>query len=149
MMKEYKGDFVAIGLDCKGAKQNFLDTSTNVARMTSFHIDQLPPEDSKNWTRKQWDAISTFLEENRQNIFYLFVFYVVTIALFVERFIREYLVELLFNAKFQSPVFFHRLFFYGGTYGSQAHNGRGNRRNQRISSRIVLLLQSSTINDVA
>lgn len=32
MMKEYKGDFVAIGLDCKGAKQNFLDTSTNVAR---------------------------------------------------------------------------------------------------------------------
>lgn len=33
MMKEYKGDFVAIGLDCKGAKQNFLDTSTNVARL--------------------------------------------------------------------------------------------------------------------
>lgn len=94
MMKEYKGDFVAIGLDCKGAKQNFLDTSTNVARMTSFHIDQLPPEDSKSWTRKQWDAISTFLEENRQNIFYLFVFYVVTIALFVERFIREYLIGL-------------------------------------------------------
>lgn len=90
MMKEYKGDFVAIGLDCKGAKQNFLDTSTNVARMTSFHIDQLPLEDSKSWTRKQWDAISTFLEENRQNIFYLFVFYVVTIALFIERFIREY-----------------------------------------------------------
>lgn len=32
MMREYKGDFIAIGLDCKGAKQNFLDTSTNVAR---------------------------------------------------------------------------------------------------------------------
>lgn len=90
MMKEYKGDFVAIGLDCKGAKQNFLDMSTNVARMTSFHIDQLPPEDSKSWTRKQWDAVSTFLEENRQNIFYLFLFYVITIALFVERFICEY-----------------------------------------------------------
>ncbi|KAL0122393.1 hypothetical protein PUN28_007246 [Cardiocondyla obscurior] len=88
MMKEYKGDFVAIGLDCKGAKQNFLDTSTNVARMTSFHIDQLPPEDAKSWSRKQWDAISTFLEENRQNIFYLFLFYVITIALFVERFIH-------------------------------------------------------------
>lgn len=36
MMKEYKGDFVAIGLDCKGAKQNFLDTSTNVARYVLF-----------------------------------------------------------------------------------------------------------------
>lgn len=89
MMKEYKGDFVAIGLDCKGAKQNFLDTSTNVARMTSFHIDQLPPEAVKSWARLQWDATSTYLEENRQNIFYLFIFYVITIALFVERFIRK------------------------------------------------------------
>lgn len=102
MMKEYKGDFVAIGLDCKGAKQNFLDTSTNVARMTSFHIDQLPSEDSKSWTRKQWDAVSTFLEENRQNIFYLFVFYVVTIALFVERFIREHSIELVKRQKSKS-----------------------------------------------
>ncbi|KAK0174536.1 hypothetical protein PV327_010296 [Microctonus hyperodae] len=95
MMNEYKRDFVAIGLDCKGAKQNFLDTSTNVARMTSFNIDQLPvpaastiDETSKCWMRKQWDNISTFLEENRQNIFYLFIFYVITIVLFVERFIH-------------------------------------------------------------
>ncbi|XP_066998293.1 dual oxidase [Anabrus simplex] len=87
MMKEYKGDFVAIGLDCKGAKQNFLDTSTNVARMTSFHIE--PPSDhGRHWMLKKWDCITTFLEENRQNIFYLFVFYVITIALFVERFIH-------------------------------------------------------------
>lgn len=32
MMKEFKGDFLAIGLDCKGAKQNYLDGTTNVAR---------------------------------------------------------------------------------------------------------------------
>lgn len=90
MMKEYKGDFVAIGLDCKGAKQNFLDTSTNVARMTSFHIE--PSMDShKHWMQEKWDCYITFLEENRQNIFYLFLFYVVTIALFIERFIREFL----------------------------------------------------------
>ncbi|XP_018563303.1 dual oxidase [Anoplophora glabripennis] len=87
MMKEYKGDFVAIGLDCKGAKQNFLDTSTNVARMTSFHIE--PSLDvERNFFRLKWDSLTTFLEENRQNIFYLFLFYVVTIALFVERFIH-------------------------------------------------------------
>ncbi|XP_066157034.1 dual oxidase isoform X2 [Euwallacea fornicatus] len=87
MMREYKGDFVAIGLDCKGAKQNFLDTSTNVARMTSFHIE--PSIDSdKSFLRLKWDSLTTFLEENRQNIFYLFLFYVVTIALFVERFIH-------------------------------------------------------------
>ncbi|CAG0891147.1 unnamed protein product [Darwinula stevensoni] len=124
LMKEYKGDFVAIGLDCKGAKQNFLDTSTNVARLavfptfffsfscgcvSSFNIDlspqfpgnlsRLPPrmtsfrldavmDGHKHWAVKKWDALTTFLEENRQNIFYLFVFYVITIALFIERFIH-------------------------------------------------------------
>lgn len=88
MMKEYKGDFVAIGLDCKGAKQNFLDTSTNVARMTSFHIEPVPVDGRRHWILSKWDAYTTFLEENRQNIFYLFLFYVVTIALFVERFIH-------------------------------------------------------------
>lgn len=87
MMKEYKGDFVAIGLDCKGAKQNFLDYSTNVARMTSFHVE--PASDSdKGPLRIKWNSLTTFLEENRQNIFYLFIFYVITIALFVERFIH-------------------------------------------------------------
>lgn len=87
MMKEYKGDFVAIGLDCKGAKQNFLDTSTNVARMTSFHIEP-NIEQQRHWLLLRWDAYTTFVEENRQNIFYLIIFYIVTIALFVERFIH-------------------------------------------------------------
>ncbi|KAF6209306.1 hypothetical protein GE061_015053 [Apolygus lucorum] len=87
MMKEYKGDFVAIGLDCKGAKQNFLDTSTNVARMTSFHIDPII-DDDKHWITETYNSVVTFLEENRQNIFYLFIFYVITIALFIERFIH-------------------------------------------------------------
>ncbi|XP_076054875.1 dual oxidase [Oratosquilla oratoria] len=87
MMKEYKGDFIAIGLDCKGAKQNFLDTSTNVARMTSFAVNEIRDR-NRPWILKKWDSVVTFLEENRQNIFYLFVFYVVTIALFCERFIH-------------------------------------------------------------
>ncbi|XP_065202273.1 dual oxidase [Planococcus citri] len=87
MMKEYKRDFVAIGLDCKGAKQNFLDTSTNVARMTSFHVEPMGEED-KGWLPRRIDCVITYLEENRQNIFYLFLFYVITVALFVERFIH-------------------------------------------------------------
>lgn len=41
---------------------------------------------SRHWLLLKWDYLTTFLEENRQNIFYLFVFYVVTIGLFVERF---------------------------------------------------------------
>uniref|UniRef100_T1IYT7 NAD(P)H oxidase (H2O2-forming) n=1 Tax=Strigamia maritima TaxID=126957 RepID=T1IYT7_STRMM len=93
MMREYKGDFVAIGLDCKGAKQNFLDTSTNVARMTSFYIDT-KLETRRNWFKLKWDELSTYLEEYRQHIFYLFIFYVITFALFIERFIR--LTRVLF-----------------------------------------------------
>ena len=56
--------------------------------MTSFRLEAIE-ERNKHWMRKKWDALRTFLEENRQHIFYLFVFYVVTIALFIERFIRE------------------------------------------------------------
>lgn len=96
MMKEVKGDFVAIGLDCKGAKQNFLDTSTNVARMTSFQIEPIS-EKRKHWLLQKWDSYTTFLEENRQNIFYLFIFYVITIVLFVERFIRK--LKLIYKSK--------------------------------------------------
>ena len=86
MMKEFKGDFLAIGLDCKGAKQNYLDATTNVARMQSFGLDAIA-ERRRPTLLKKWDAFTNFCEENRQHIFYIFVFYVVTIALFIERFI--------------------------------------------------------------
>ncbi len=36
MMKEFNGDFLTVGLDCKGAKHNFLDTTTNIARWGPF-----------------------------------------------------------------------------------------------------------------
>ena len=86
MMKEFKGDFLAIGLDCKGARQNFLDTTTNVARMQSFAVDAIA-ERRKHWLPKKWDVCSNYLENYRQCIFYVFVFYVITIALFIERFV--------------------------------------------------------------
>ena len=86
MMKEFKGDFLAIGLDCKGARQNFLDTTTNVARMQSFAVDAIA-ERHRHWVFKKWDTLTNYLEENRQHIFYVFVFFVITLALFTERFI--------------------------------------------------------------
>ena len=88
MMKEFKGDFLAIGLDCKGARQNYLDSTTNVARMQSFGLDSVA-ERNRSGFLKHWDAMVNFLEENRQPIFFLFVFYVITVALFIERFIRK------------------------------------------------------------
>lgn len=56
--------------------------------MTSFHIEPVGDED-KGWISRRIDCVITYLEENRQNIFYLFIFYVITVALFVERFIRK------------------------------------------------------------
>lgn len=93
MMSEYRGDMIAIGLDCKGAKQNFLDTSTNIARMTSFQIGSFPDPEPNLFVRK-WNHFITYLEENRQPIVYLFIFFVITFVLFLERFITySYLSE--------------------------------------------------------
>lgn len=93
MMSEYRGDLIAIGLDCKGAKQNFLDTSNNIARMTSFQINAYP-EPEPNIIIRKWNQFITYLEENRQPIVYLFIFFVTTFVLFLERFITySYLSE--------------------------------------------------------
>lgn len=69
-------------------------------RMTSFHVDQ-SLHDDKGKIKSRIDCIVTYLEENRQNIFYLFVFYVITIALFVNQFI----------CKLSFPVFFFWLIY--------------------------------------
>ena len=82
----FPGDFLAIGLDCRGAKQNYLDSTTNVARLQSFGLDAIA-ERRRPTILKKWDIFTNYVEENRQHIFYIFVFYVVTIALFIERFI--------------------------------------------------------------
>lgn len=74
------------GLDLKGAKQNFLSTSKNIARMTSFQITT-EPEPEVGYLRRKWNTLATYLEENRQNIVYLLVFFVICGILFVERFV--------------------------------------------------------------
>ena len=66
MMKEFKGDFLAIGLDCKGAKQNYLDSTTNVARMQSFGLGK--PKNYVKLEKKIWDYLRNYL------IFFCFIF---------------------------------------------------------------------------
>ena len=94
IMKEFKGDFFTVGLDCKGAKHNFLDTTTNIARMQNFFtLDDVDVDSLNNNSESTelgcWNRFTTFLEENRQNIFYLLVFFAVNVWLFVERFVRK------------------------------------------------------------
>lgn len=86
MMNKNKGDLpLSIGLDCKGANLNYLDTKSNVARMASFQISALP-EPKLNWFMNRYNGFITYLEENRQHIVYLFIFYMITFVLFLERF---------------------------------------------------------------
>lgn len=91
--------FVLLGLDCRGAKQNYLDSTTNVARLQSFGLDAIA-ERRRPVILKKWDAITNFVEENRQHIFYIFVFYVITIASFIERFICKLFIDNLLPIKF-------------------------------------------------
>jgi len=88
LMDESNGEFIAIGLDCKGAKHNFLDTRTNVARMQSFAVQDSNALARKTWWQRHYAYASAYLEENRQCVFYLILFYVINIALFCERFIH-------------------------------------------------------------
>ena len=96
LMNEFKGDFLSVGLDCKGVKQNFLETSSNVARMTTFAVDGMSELKARRpWILRKYDTAIAYLEENRQPIFYVVVFYVITFALFAERFIRKILSPIL------------------------------------------------------
>ena len=61
--------------------------------MQSFGLDAIA-ERNRNPLLKRWDAFTNFLEENRQHIFFLFVFYVITVALFIDRFICEIVNEV-------------------------------------------------------
>ena len=61
--------------------------------MQSFGLEAIA-ERHRHWMLKKWDIWTNFLEENRQHIFYLFVFYVITIFLFVDKFICKLKTEL-------------------------------------------------------
>jgi dual oxidase len=93
VMKGTNKEMFAIGLDLKGANLNYLDTSNNVARMTSFQINHVP-EPEPSYLKLKWNSFITYVEENRQHIFYMFIFYVATFVLFIERFYNySYLSE--------------------------------------------------------
>ena len=54
--------------------------------MQSFAVDAIA-ERHRHWFLKKWDMFTAYLENYRQCIFYIFVFYVITFALFMERFV--------------------------------------------------------------
>lgn len=69
--------------------------------MTSFQISR-PNEEPPGYFKKKWNHLATFLEEYRQHIFYLFVFFVITCVLFLERFVCKF--TLLYSFTINSIV---------------------------------------------
>ena len=99
MMLLSVGDFSNVGLEFKGAKMNFFDQSIphHMQMMEKYTV--VPTSESEDiwWADRvcrKWKALTTFLEGNRQHIFYLTLFYVTTALLFIDKFIKyAYLSE--------------------------------------------------------
>ena len=86
-----------------------MDTSTNNTKAQPFAMDALTEQKGNfnllyyfwlinhqdllsvyvPWMSKKWETLLVYLEENRQHVFYILGFYVITIALFIERFMRK------------------------------------------------------------
>ena len=94
--KDSKNKLLNVGLEFKGAKRNFV--SDNIGHPQRFQNFKFEPahqvkEPFENipilndiWWH--WSLLTTFLEENRQHIFYLLVFFVVTALLFINKFVQ-------------------------------------------------------------
>ena len=89
------GDFSTVGLEFKGAKRNFFDESAGKCLQQLQHYTAVPLKEKEsehkalNAILQQWKELTTFLEGNRQHIFYLTLFYVSTGILFIDKFISK------------------------------------------------------------
>ena len=89
-------ELLSVGLDFKGAKLNFVnDTLGHPQRFDNFTMESTPEMTQpfgNIWLLNEiflhWSILTTFLEENRQHIFYLLIFFVITALLFVNKFVQ-------------------------------------------------------------
>ena len=83
--------------------------------MQSFGLEAIA-ERRRHWALKKWDIWTNFLEENRQHIFYLFVFYVITICLFIDKFICKDCRNKKIVPQFFYAVQIHFYSFHSGPF---------------------------------
>ncbi len=72
--------------------------------MQNYATEQLDSV-HRSWSRRKWERLTTFLEENRQNIFYLFLFFSANVWLFIERFIRESTISVASKRRIRNVIF--------------------------------------------
>ena len=53
-----------------------------------------------NWIKETWNEYTTFLEENRQHIYYLFVFFAINAWLFFDKFFRKFNMRKTFKLQY-------------------------------------------------
>lgn len=49
------------------------------------------PQEEPSLLMQKWNTFITFMEDNRQKVFYLILFYCICLGLFVERYMRKYI----------------------------------------------------------
>ena len=89
-------ELLTIGLHFKGAKLNFTnDVKGHPQQLRKFTIEPTPELSRPyggcwllNKISIQWSYLTSFLEENRQHIFYLLLFFVTTTLLFINKFLQ-------------------------------------------------------------
>ena len=88
---------LTVGLEFKGAKRNFVNDNIDPSKKFqnfTFEANQEGRDEpfgdfgflNEIWWN--WSFLTTFLEENRQHIFYLLVFFVTTALLFINKFVQ-------------------------------------------------------------
>ena len=100
---------------------------------------------------RKWKALTTFLEGNRQHIFYLTLFYVTTAILFIDKFISmcqcwrdQTSLKVDFNLDCAIVLLcFCRVCLPVGTHRHEKRDGDGNSHYQGIRIRHVILLLPS------
>ena len=89
-------ELLSVGIEFKGAKRNFVNENlSHPLRFNNFTMEENPENTQpfgKIWLLKEiflyWSILTTFLEENRQHIFYLLIFFVTTSLLFINKFMQ-------------------------------------------------------------
>ena len=85
-----------VGLEFKGAKRTFVNDKLGYHKQfQNFTLEptqEISEPFEHYWILNEiwwhWSLLTTFLEENRQHIFYLLVFFVITALLFINKFVQ-------------------------------------------------------------
>ncbi|XP_065313288.1 dual oxidase-like isoform X1 [Gordionus sp. m RMFG-2023] len=86
LMSHHELEWSNCGIHFKGAGKIFGKKTKH--RHESFSLEKNISNFERNYFAKKYDALANYIEENRQNIFYLIIFYAIVTGLFADKMLR-------------------------------------------------------------